>query len=222
MDHAGHYAPAPQHALPSRFPGYGTDPLHHHAPYSAGAPFASPHGLDPPLRLFNHDSPFSPPFAQGPQHHPQHHHGFPMPIAPAPSPLAPNAQRDHRGRVLLSHVRIAQARQPPPQPSPLASAPQPSPRFAPTALRSPRATDASFPSQSSPRGSVTDAGRSSALSAEEPARAPEQLPAPAGKEKKKEGSHFEGLKMIPDPPDLQEWREKLFNVKGNLVLSEDE
>ena len=45
--------------------------------------------------------------------------------------------------------------------------------------------------------------------------------APARKDKK-EKSHFDGLKTIPDPPNLQTWREKLFNVQGTLTLSEEE
>ena len=45
----------------------------------------------------------------------------------------------------------------------------------------------------------------------------------AGKEsaEKKEG-HFPGMKMIPNPKDLKEWREKLFNVDEEMVLTEEE
>ena len=46
---------------------------------------------------------------------------------------------------------------------------------------------------------------------------------PAGKEpnEKKEG-HFPGMKMVPNPKDLKEWREKLFNVDEEMVLTEEE
>jgi hypothetical protein len=33
---------------------------------------------------------------------------------------------------------------------------------------------------------------------------------------------FEGLKLIPNPPDLEEWREKLFHVDDTITLTEDE
>lgn len=36
------------------------------------------------------------------------------------------------------------------------------------------------------------------------------------------GTDFKGLKIVPDPPDLQEWRERLFNVEDTIVLSEEE
>ncbi len=35
-------------------------------------------------------------------------------------------------------------------------------------------------------------------------------------------ARFGGLKTIPDPPNLQEWREKLFNVEDVVTLTEDE
>jgi hypothetical protein len=34
--------------------------------------------------------------------------------------------------------------------------------------------------------------------------------------------HFGGLKLIPNPPDLQKWREKLFNVEDTITLTEEE
>ena len=34
--------------------------------------------------------------------------------------------------------------------------------------------------------------------------------------------HFSGMKMIPNPPDLEKWRERLFNVDGTIILSEEE
>lgn len=36
------------------------------------------------------------------------------------------------------------------------------------------------------------------------------------------GGHFSNLKMIPDPPDLDAWREKLFNVDNVIELTEEE
>jgi len=35
-------------------------------------------------------------------------------------------------------------------------------------------------------------------------------------------SNFEGLKLVSNPPDLQQWREKLFNVDELIVLTENE
>ena len=34
--------------------------------------------------------------------------------------------------------------------------------------------------------------------------------------------HFSGLKIIPDPPNLDEWRQKLFNVDEVIALTEEE
>ncbi len=34
--------------------------------------------------------------------------------------------------------------------------------------------------------------------------------------------HFSDLKMIPDPPQLREWRQKLFDVDETITLTEDE
>lgn len=33
---------------------------------------------------------------------------------------------------------------------------------------------------------------------------------------------FEGLRLIPNPPDLESWREKLFHVDDTITLTEDE
>ena len=38
----------------------------------------------------------------------------------------------------------------------------------------------------------------------------------------KSDGQFEGLKIIPHPPDLQAWREKLFDVDDTIVLTEDQ
>ena len=38
---------------------------------------------------------------------------------------------------------------------------------------------------------------------------------------KSEG-HLENLKLVPDPPDLQEWRNKLFDVSDTITLTEDQ
>ena len=46
---------------------------------------------------------------------------------------------------------------------------------------------------------------------------------PGGKEpKEKKENHFHGMKAILNPPNLQEWREKLFSVDEEIVLTEDE
>ena len=34
--------------------------------------------------------------------------------------------------------------------------------------------------------------------------------------------HFSNLKMIPNPPDLDEWRQKLFNVEDTVTMTEEE
>ena len=39
---------------------------------------------------------------------------------------------------------------------------------------------------------------------------------------KKEPAHFQGMKKILDPPNLDEWRVKLFNVNEVIYLTEDE
>lgn len=39
---------------------------------------------------------------------------------------------------------------------------------------------------------------------------------------KKDGAHFQGMKLVQDPPNLDQWREKLFNVDGIVQLTEDE
>jgi glutathione S-transferase len=39
---------------------------------------------------------------------------------------------------------------------------------------------------------------------------------------KGDGGHFGGLKLIPNPPDLEKWRERLFNVEDTITLTEDE
>ncbi|KAJ9647863.1 hypothetical protein H2199_001639 [Coniosporium tulheliwenetii] len=38
----------------------------------------------------------------------------------------------------------------------------------------------------------------------------------------KSDSHLKGLKRIPDPPNLEAWRQKLFNVDDTIVLTEDQ
>lgn len=39
---------------------------------------------------------------------------------------------------------------------------------------------------------------------------------------KEVGGHFSGMKAVPNPPDLQQWRHKLFTVKEMITLTEDE
>lgn len=34
--------------------------------------------------------------------------------------------------------------------------------------------------------------------------------------------HFRNLKMIPNPPNLEEWRQRLFDVDATITLTEDE
>lgn len=38
----------------------------------------------------------------------------------------------------------------------------------------------------------------------------------------KQEGHFGGMKLIPNPPDLQAWREKLFNVDEVITLTEEQ
>lgn len=33
---------------------------------------------------------------------------------------------------------------------------------------------------------------------------------------------FEGLKLIPNPPDLEAWRERLFHVDDTITLTQEE
>ena len=48
-------------------------------------------------------------------------------------------------------------------------------------------------------------------------------PQVGGKEsKEKKESHFPGMKCILNPPNLREWREKLFSVDDEMVLTEEE
>lgn len=35
-------------------------------------------------------------------------------------------------------------------------------------------------------------------------------------------SQFQGMKLIPDPPNLKEWRDRLFHVNEMITLAEDE
>ena len=43
-----------------------------------------------------------------------------------------------------------------------------------------------------------------------------------GSPTKEIGGHFNGMKAVPSPPDLQQWRQKLFNVNELITLTEDE
>ena len=38
----------------------------------------------------------------------------------------------------------------------------------------------------------------------------------------KNDSHLEGLKLVPNPPDLEVWREKLFHIEEPITLTEEE
>ena len=48
-----------------------------------------------------------------------------------------------------------------------------------------------------------------------------QMTHSASGQDKKDG-HFADMKMIPNPPNLQAWRERLFNVNETITLSEEE
>jgi glutathione S-transferase len=37
-----------------------------------------------------------------------------------------------------------------------------------------------------------------------------------------QGNHFQGLRLIAEPPDLEAWRQKLFDVDETITLNEDE
>ena len=64
--------------------------------------------------------------------------------------------------------------------------------------------------------------------APEPTPQPQQQPAVVEVEEVIDGpvisnhGQFEGLKLISDPPDLQQWREKLFHVEDTITLTEEE
>lgn len=38
----------------------------------------------------------------------------------------------------------------------------------------------------------------------------------------KSDGHFRDLKVVPHPPNLDEWREKLFHVNETITLTEEE
>jgi glutathione S-transferase len=38
----------------------------------------------------------------------------------------------------------------------------------------------------------------------------------------KPDAHLEGLKLVPDPPELDTWRQRLFDVDDMIVVSEEE
>ena len=44
---------------------------------------------------------------------------------------------------------------------------------------------------------------------------------PESMSEKKEG-HFSNMKSIPNPPDLEEWRKRLFHVNETITMTEDE
>jgi hypothetical protein len=50
---------------------------------------------------------------------------------------------------------------------------------------------------------------------------PAALESPSSPPSQRDG-HFSNMKLIPNPPDLQQWREKLFGVDETIVLSEEE
>lgn len=34
--------------------------------------------------------------------------------------------------------------------------------------------------------------------------------------------HFSNLKMVPDPPNLEEWRKRLFDLDDTITMTEDQ
>jgi hypothetical protein len=38
----------------------------------------------------------------------------------------------------------------------------------------------------------------------------------------KQDNHFGGMKLIPNPPDLEAWRERLFNADDTITLTEEQ
>lgn len=36
------------------------------------------------------------------------------------------------------------------------------------------------------------------------------------------GEHFGGMKLVPEPLNLAQWRERLFNVDDTIVMTEEE
>jgi hypothetical protein len=49
----------------------------------------------------------------------------------------------------------------------------------------------------------------------------QQFTAPESPGDKQEG-HFRGMKLIPNPPDLEAWRERLFNIDEMITLTEEQ
>ena len=204
MDQPSPFAPAPQHALSNHFSNYGADNSRHHYAHPASAAYAPPphHGLESAPRSVNGDALFAGPFGQS--HH--HHHGLPLHIS-APPPPQPSPFGQH-GRVPTGPLSAAVST---PQQSSHPPTPRHDARFGIIGQGSPQVTQGTFLQHGPPP--VED--RESVAA---PRSASKTTPAKA----KKESSHFEGLKMIPHPPDLEAWREKLFNVQGTLTLSEEE
>lgn len=46
-------------------------------------------------------------------------------------------------------------------------------------------------------------------------------PAPAQEGGTTDG-HFSNLKMVPDPPNLEQWRKRLFDLDDTVTMTEDE
>ncbi|KAL1964710.1 hypothetical protein VTN77DRAFT_6736 [Rasamsonia byssochlamydoides] len=58
-------------------------------------------------------------------------------------------------------------------------------------------------------------------SLQQPTNQLQNFAAPESTADKQEG-HFSGMKLIPNPPDLQAWRERLFNVDEPITLTEEQ
>lgn len=143
----------------------------------------------------------------GPPHPPLHaipyqHHGLPGPLQPAQySPYPATYQH-----VSSPRFSGAQQLQSPPQPvqQQLPLPAPPPPRSAPQQV-----TVQAFPGQIQQHAHVDNLAPQLGLEAED---AP-----PAS-----HSSHFQGLKMIAEPPDLDAWRQRLFDVDEAITLSEQE
>jgi glutathione S-transferase len=140
----------------------------------------------------------------GPAHAPLHalpyqHHGLPGPASPAHFAASFPATYQDASSPRFGPVQQALQSSPPPPPPPpalLRTAPQ-------------QVTVQTFQPQIQQRAHVE------AL-AQAPVAATEDA-APSN-----HGSHFQGLKLIAEPPDLEAWRQKLFDVDETITLNEEE
>lgn len=88
----------------------------------------------------------------------------------------------------------------------------------------PRLRNSSIHSRTQPRPDMRNAHLDMLQSTEHSLQQPQpepNLPFAADIPDKQE-DYRKGMKLVPDPPDLELWREKLFNVDGMVILSEDQ